>query len=139
VQTGAIVDGPGWRRERHGFSSLPLLVRPGSVLAWGASDDRPDYDYSAGVTLRAYELTDGDTVKTVVPAPDGKPAASFVTRGADGHVSVTAEGNVPGWRVLLVGAVDVGDLDGGTAEVVPEGVMLTPADGSRVVTGRPGR
>jgi alpha-D-xyloside xylohydrolase len=139
LQTGAIVDGPGWQRERHGFSSLPLLVRPGSVLAWGMSDDRPDYDYTAGVTLRAYELTDGDTVATVVPALDGRPAASFVTRCADGQVSVTADGNAPGWRVLLIGATDVADLDGGTPEVVREGVMLTPADGSRVVTGRPGR
>ena len=46
-------------RERHGFSSVPLLVRPGSVIPFGAVDDRPDYDYADGVTLHAYALPDG--------------------------------------------------------------------------------
>ena len=27
---GSRVDGPGWVRQRHGFASLPLLVRPGA-------------------------------------------------------------------------------------------------------------
>ena len=33
---GSTVSGPGWVRQRHGFDSLPLLVRPGAVLATGA-------------------------------------------------------------------------------------------------------
>jgi alpha-D-xyloside xylohydrolase len=137
--TGEVVEGPGWRRERHGFTSLPLLVRPGTVLAWGTTDDRPDYDYAAGVTLRVYGLMDGDAVTTVVPALDGSPAASFQTRRDAERVTVTADGDARGWRVLMVGATDVGDLDGGTAEIVPEGVLLTPADGGHVVTVRPVR
>src|SRR5690606_6898906 len=42
--TGARVTG-GWRRENHGFTSLPLYVRDGAVIPWGGHDDRPDYDY----------------------------------------------------------------------------------------------
>ena len=38
----------------HGFDSLPLLVRPGTVLPIGARDDRPDYDYADGVALRLF-------------------------------------------------------------------------------------
>jgi alpha-D-xyloside xylohydrolase len=30
---GEAVEGPGWRRERHGMTSLPLLVRPGAAIA----------------------------------------------------------------------------------------------------------
>ena len=30
--TGASVEGPGWRREHHDMTSLPLLVRPGATL-----------------------------------------------------------------------------------------------------------
>lgn len=54
--TGEVVDaGPGgWRTETHGFTSLPLYVRPGAVLPWGARDDRPDYDYADGLTHRVF-------------------------------------------------------------------------------------
>ena len=31
--TGKVQEGPGWRREQHGFLSLPLMVRPNSVIA----------------------------------------------------------------------------------------------------------
>ncbi|MGH2900381.1 MAG: alpha-xylosidase, partial [Solirubrobacteraceae bacterium] len=52
---GRTIDGPRWIRERHGFDTVPLLVRPGAILALGAHDDRPDYDYADGVTLRIFE------------------------------------------------------------------------------------
>ena len=38
--------------------SLPLLVRPGTVLPMGARDDRPDYDYEDGTTTRAFQVED---------------------------------------------------------------------------------
>lgn len=66
--TGETVTGPRWVRERHGFLSVPLLVRPGAVIPVGAVDDRPDYDHAAGVTLRAYGLRHGDQV--TVPVGD---------------------------------------------------------------------
>jgi alpha-D-xyloside xylohydrolase len=62
------VTGPRWVRERHGFASVPLLVRPGAVIPVGAVDDRPDYHYADGVTLRAYELRQG--ARVTVPVGD---------------------------------------------------------------------
>ena len=50
---------PGWVHEVCDFSTVPVYVRPGSVLPLGARDDRPDYAYAEDVTLRAYELADG--------------------------------------------------------------------------------
>lgn len=52
---GRVIEGPRWVTEQHGFDSLPLLVRPGSVLPIGARDDRPEYDHADGVTLHLYE------------------------------------------------------------------------------------
>ncbi|MDH6629209.1 alpha-D-xyloside xylohydrolase [Streptomyces sp. LBL] len=60
--TGGTVTGPRWVRENHGFSSVPLLVRPGAVIPVGAVADRPDYDHADGVTLRAYGLERGQQV-----------------------------------------------------------------------------
>jgi alpha-D-xyloside xylohydrolase len=65
---GRTVTGPRWVRERHGFLSVPLLVRPGAVIPVGSTDDRPDYDFADGVTLRAYGLARGAQV--TVPVGD---------------------------------------------------------------------
>ena len=66
--TGERVVGPRWVEERHDFDSLPLLVRPGTVLPVGARTDRPDYDWADGVTLRLVELADGHRSEVVVPS-----------------------------------------------------------------------
>jgi alpha-D-xyloside xylohydrolase len=86
--TGETVDGPRWVQERHGFDSLPLLVRPGSVIATGARDDRPDYSYVDGVTLNVFAFAEG--VRDVpVPALDGSAAAVYRVAAADGRLRVS--------------------------------------------------
>jgi len=69
--TGEEVQGGGWRRENHGFTSLPIYVRPGSVIPWGARTDRPDYDYFDGLALRVFAGGVGEKTVTVT-APDGR-------------------------------------------------------------------
>ncbi len=79
--TGEEVQGGSWRRERHGFTSLPIYVRPGGVLPWGARQDRPDYDYLDGLTLRVFAGGSGSTTVTVTN-PDGRSETFDVDRAA---------------------------------------------------------
>ncbi|MFD5874846.1 alpha-xylosidase [Streptomyces sp. NPDC060322] len=98
--TGERVTGPAWRHETHGFDSLPLLVRDGAVLPWGADDQRPDGDWLDGLTLRVFGSGSGERTVTV-PDLTGSPAAEFrVVRDADG-VHVTAEGTDRPYRVTV--------------------------------------
>ncbi|MES2867068.1 alpha-xylosidase [Microbacterium profundi] len=68
--TGEVVVGGRWLRETHDYMSLPLYVRPGTVLPWGARTDRPDYDYHDGLRLRVFAGGSG-TRSITVTAPDG--------------------------------------------------------------------
>jgi alpha-D-xyloside xylohydrolase len=97
---GATVEGPRWHRQQHGFDSLPLLVRPGTVLPVGARTDRPDYDHAEGVTLRLYAVEDGHDSTTTVLGAAG--AVDFHVRRAGGTVTVEATGAVPSeWSVAV--------------------------------------
>nr|WSS65479.1 alpha-xylosidase [Streptomyces sp. NBC_01177] len=104
--TGERVTGPAWRHERHGFDSLPLLVRDGAVLPWGADDQRPDGDWLDGLTLRVFgsgaDAGSGSGECTVtVPDLSGATAASFrVVRDGAG-ARVTAEGTDRPYRVTV--------------------------------------
>jgi alpha-D-xyloside xylohydrolase len=97
--TGETVDGPRWVREQHGYDSVPLLVKPGSVLAVGAVEDRPDYDYADGVTLRAFELSAPQEV--VVPGLDGSPAARFTVTRTETGISATRTLGVGAWSLAV--------------------------------------
>jgi len=105
--TGETVAGPRWVTQVHGFASVPLLVRPGTVLPVGAVDDRPDYDYADDVTLTVYGLADGATVTTEIPTVTGDVACTFTTTRHGDAVHVTADHPPARWRVRLAGAEPV--------------------------------
>ncbi|MBD7956057.1 alpha-xylosidase [Microbacterium sp. Sa4CUA7] len=77
--TGESVEGGRWVRETHGFTSIPLYARPGAVLPWGAREDRPDYDYLDGLTLRVFPGGTG-TAEVLVTTPDGRSATFTADR-----------------------------------------------------------
>jgi len=131
--TGEVVEGPGWARETHDFMSLPLMVRPGSVIAVGGREDRPDYTYGDGVTLRVYELADGERATAIIPSAAGGVEATFEVRREKHTISVEWQGAPKRWRLLLVGVESVASVEGGAVEGSPEGVFVTPAgEASRV-------
>lgn len=111
---GSTVTGPRWVNQVHGLDSLPVLVRPGTVLPIGAVTDRPDYDWADGVTLRAFELADGDRREVVVPSSTGGAATTFVVH-RDGD-RLLAEGPADvAWR--LQAGDQVVDAASGRAEL----------------------
>lgn len=67
--TGEVVDGGGWRTERHGVDSLPLYVRPNAILPWGTVDTRVEYDYHRQMRPQGYELDPASPVEIRVFTP----------------------------------------------------------------------
>ncbi|HZG86514.1 alpha-xylosidase [Paenibacillus sp.] len=101
--TGEVVEGGAWREEKHGYLSLPLLVRPNSIVAVGANDQRPDYDYADNVVFRVFELEDGAEASAVVYDLRGEPAVRAKAARRGNVVRVETEGASKPWRVELGG------------------------------------
>jgi alpha-D-xyloside xylohydrolase len=82
--TGKQVEGGRWVRERHGFLSLPLYVRPNTLLAIGTDDQRPDYDYAVRSELHLFELADGASASVTLRDEQGVSVTQVnVTRRGD--------------------------------------------------------
>jgi alpha-D-xyloside xylohydrolase len=113
LRGGEVLTGPGWFRRRYGIGDLPVLVRPGSVIALGARDDRPSYDYAGGVTLRLYSLPEDFAAAVEVPTPQGRPAATFTVRRTGTVVEVRRGGSAAPWRVQLAGVATLAAVDAG--------------------------
>jgi alpha-D-xyloside xylohydrolase len=96
--------GGRWYRETHDFLSMPLYAAPGSVIAWGAETERPDYDYARGTVLRVFELAEGQSAGFTVVAADGTLAArGTVRREAGGYTAQVSEGALRDWCLEVDG------------------------------------
>jgi alpha-D-xyloside xylohydrolase len=129
--SGEVVEGGRWLREQHGTLSLPLMVRPNTVLPVGAVDDRPDYEYADGVTFHVFEPPDAASAAARVPAPDGGVAMTIEVRREGDQIGVQVENASELWSVLLRGVEAVRSVEGGTARPESLGVRLVPAEGVR--------
>ena len=99
ILSGEAVAGDTWRRETHGYLSLPLMARPNSVIPMGANEERPDYDYTDGLELHVFRPEDGEiTVK--VPDVNGNVAATYTVTVKAGEVSVQTDSPKP-YRVVV--------------------------------------
>lgn len=92
---GRKVQGGHWQRETHDFLSLPLMVRPGTVLPMGKHDDRPDYDYTDGLELHVYQLAEGQTVTVKIPDLKGQLAATYTVTMKNGKAEVATDSKKP--------------------------------------------
>lgn len=132
--SGQVVEGGRWVRERHDFLSLPLMVRPNTVLPLGAVDHRPDYHYPDGVTFHVFELEDGAAVETRVPDVRGQTALALHTQREGVVLRFRAEGDTQNWSVLLRQVETIQQLEGGRALITAEGVRIVPERDEVAVT-----
>ena len=57
--TGERLEPGRWHRREVPYDRIPLLARPGAVIAVGAHDDAPEYDWADGATFRVFEPRHG--------------------------------------------------------------------------------
>ncbi len=119
------------------LDSLPVLVRPGSVIPRSSDTSRPDGDHLRAPELEVFGLADGRTATCILYDATGAPAAEFEVRRAGEHltgrlVSGTVSG---GWSLRWVAGPLDGDrgpgatAEAGDAEIV---VPIPSATGAAV-------
>jgi len=125
---GNVIEGPCWVKETHNFMSLPLLARPDTVIPFGSQTDRPDYDYSDGVTLQVYHLEDGKQASVEIPTLDGKIETRFDVKREGKVIYIQRQGpSNKTWNVFLIG-IDSGENIENTEIEIINGSMMIKAD-----------
>ena len=93
--TGEKIPGGAWHTEKHGFMTLPLLVRGGTVLPMGSCDHVTDYPYSKDVELHVFGLAEGESCSFVIPTPSGQPGARYTVRMENSEAVVDTDTSDP--------------------------------------------
>ncbi|MCR5735076.1 MAG: alpha-xylosidase [Lachnospiraceae bacterium] len=77
-------EGGRFYTDTYDYFSLGLFAAPGSVIARGREDSRPDYDYEKDVILHVYELKDGCSAYCFIVNKAGEKVSDItVTRDGD--------------------------------------------------------
>ncbi len=131
--TGETADGGVWRKEKHGYLSIPLWVKAGSVIPVGRRYERAEYDFSGNLEFRVYgPFTDVEFCVW----QKGAETARLELRLADGRLT----GRIAGAKdctVRLVGYASSADMIGAAADgvtVAADGGDLVLRLGKDVIT-----
>ncbi|MNW51592.1 Alpha-xylosidase [compost metagenome] len=127
---GETVEGGKWRKETYDFMSLPLFVRQNSILALGANDLRPDYDFADGVDLGLYRLQQGVQVTRTVRNVKGETDLAVAVVREGSKVSLKAEGAGKAFKVSLHGMGEAASVEGGN--LGNNGIIEVPAFNGKV-------
>lgn len=101
---GKIREGGKWHSETHDFKSIPLLVRPNSIVVSGNRDDTPEYAFNDGFTVNLFDIK----TETTVSIPDHKKLGEFAatvtaTPQDDGSNKVAVSGDAGNWKIKTLG------------------------------------
>lgn len=129
--TGETVQGGRWIKEKHGYLSIPLMVKEGSVIALGSRDDRPDYDYADGVELRIYELKDGEPVTKSVYAADQSEDLKITAVKSENSVVLDVDAKKK-YSVKLIN-MTAASAEGAQVEAIGNDTVVIPNAGHIVI------
>ena len=90
--SGDVKEGGRWYKEKHGYLSIPLYVRAGSIVAMGARDDNAVYDYADGTTFRVYALDDGCEAQTTVYDTENREAVKAAVTHCGSRYEIQVSG-----------------------------------------------
>ena len=119
-----VVRGGSWMHEQYNYMSLPLYVKENTILAVGGNEQVPDYDYSQGLTLHIFELSEKEPANTEIVNQDGNVILRVAAQRIHNQVRVVLEGKADELSIVFHNIWKVDNVHG--AQVVPSelGVKL---------------
>ncbi|KGP82265.1 MULTISPECIES: alpha-xylosidase [unclassified Paenibacillus] len=132
--TGAKVQGGRWISENHDFKTLPMMIKPNSLIAVGAVDNKPDYDFANDVSLHLFELADGNSAQAVVVNQNAEQELVVNVSRNGSVLEVRAEGAGKPWNIVLRGIDRASGVEGGSQASGANGVVVTAAAGASSLT-----
>ena len=124
--TNEKISGECWRKEKHDYLSLPLMVRPNSIIAVGKEDNKPDYDYSDNVTLHVFELVEEKIAFTSIYNIKGEEELKIEIYLEGKTINIKYEGNCKSFTILMRGIYELKGIEGAQIKVNKLGTSIIP-------------
>lgn len=132
--SGEVIEGGKWIKEKHGYKSLPLMVRPNSIIAVGQAADSADYDYNQNVEFHLFELEHNFPTSTKVYDNQGELKIEISVLKEKDKLSIEVKNKGENYSVVLNNVWDYKKVDNAKIEAIENGVKIIPdQDAKKIV------
>jgi alpha-D-xyloside xylohydrolase len=125
ILNNEVLEGEKWYCEKHDYMTLPLLARENSIIAFGNTDSKAEYDYVKNPTFNIFELKEGQEAKTYIYDSEGIKKASIVAVKENNKISIETNGIEGEYSVLLRNTKKIEHISSGEYSYVENGVKIT--------------
>lgn len=132
--TGEKVAGGRFIQENHSFRTLPMMIKPNSLIAVGAVNDVIEYDYADGVTLHLFELADQASAEAKVLSTKAEEELAVKVSRTGSQLEVSAAGTGKAWSLVLRDIHEVSEVKGASVSKGELGLVITPEENSGTFT-----
>lgn len=122
--TGEERAGGRWYTDSYDYFSLPLYVRENTLLAVGACDNKPDYDYTEGAQIRLYALKDGAKAVCEIPGLEGGIAMTIEAERIRNNIIFTNQAVKENVTFLLKNINTYKKISGAKADIIDGEIVL---------------
>ena len=130
--TGEERQGGKWYSEKHGYLSIPLYVKEGSIIATGIEECGPVYDYAQDVVFKVYTVPEGKVLHSVVySSTNEKETEIFVEKLKDKYTI-----NISGKKTCKIVLVNINQISGiinASTEIIDNNCVITPIENGEVI------
>ncbi|MDF2614740.1 MAG: alpha-xylosidase [Clostridia bacterium] len=124
--TNEVREGGRWYRDTYDYFSLPLYVKPNTLLAIGSNKTKPDYDYADHAELHLYELSDGSSAHCVIPDLDGNTLLTASAHRTNEIIHLSLSDLAYNSTFILHNINEVKHITGGSFQSTSSGVTILP-------------
>lgn len=132
--SGDVVEGGTWFKEHYDYMSLPLFVKPNTILPVGANDSRPDYDYMDDVTFQIYELEDGQSASAIVNDLVGNIAGTITATRSGQTIDIQTDTKNKPYHIQFVNIPSIQSTSSGKWTTAAAGATITPEQTTKQLT-----
>ncbi len=132
--TGEKREGGRWYKEKFNYFSLPLMVRPGSIIPVGNNKEKPDYDYANNVVLYVFDPEDNkkSTCEVYNLNKDLELKIDLTRNGKDIEIQIIKlSGKL--FSILLFNIFELKSITGGKMEKTEKGIKIFPLEGMKKI------
>ena len=130
--TGEERQGGKWYSEKHGYLSIPLYVKEGSIIATGIEECGPVYDYAQDVVFKVYTVPEGKVLHSVVYSSTNEKETEIFVEKLNDKYTINISGKKT-CKIVLVNINQISGIINASAEIIDNNCVITPIENGEVI------
>ncbi|WP_026882212.1 alpha-xylosidase [Clostridium akagii] len=125
ILTNEVLQGEKWISEKYDYMALPLMARENSIIAFGSTDQKTEYDYTEKPSFHLFQLIDGKVAKTYVHDIKGNKKITITALKKKSIINIKVQGIIGEYSVVLRNVRNIKNVNSENIKILERGIEIT--------------